>query len=126
MSPTRTTRAGKWWRGIKAFGAYRWGRNADEETQQRRGGVCAGCDGLVGYADPLTLESRAIALVMGTRVYFTCGEELVEVPGRACGCGVLAEEVGTGVWVTVGGRAVEVAPAGKPTKARQRCPRGLW
>lgn len=109
-----TTSSPRWWTALKGAIRYLTGPEASDELSSIRAEKCCQCDARVRYH------------LIGKGYYWTCGDAFVEnmegpVAERSCGCLVLAEEPCP---LSVNG--VQIVPAGKTTKERERCPRGKW
>lgn len=114
----------EWWTGLAAAKKYLTGKRASVQEQWRRAGVCAEC--VTSKPSRDTIRSKLISAVLDTPAYWTCGEELKEVPGESCGCVVLAETDSSWLAITVKGKPIQVAPAGKAKLLAEKCPQGKW
>lgn len=119
----------RWWHRLKGAAKYAHCRcsgtaRAHSDARASRATCCANCP----TRQPLVtgIVKRALQLLFGGAVYWTCGPEAEDRPGESCGCLVLAESESGLLSVTVKGKSVTAEPAGKLWCAAESCPQGRW
>lgn len=119
----------RWWHRLKGAAKYAHcycsgAARASSDVRAARGSKCARCP----TAQPLVtgIVRRALTLLFGGAVYWTCGPEGEDRPGESCGCVVMAESGGTLLSITINGRTVSAEPAGKLWCKNERCPQEKW
>ena len=119
---------GQGWHAIASAVSTRLrGSRATPEVANDRAASCASCEALRRYDATQTLAGAlARSMTEGhAAIVGTCGE-LMRKGSGSCGCVVLEVCDEGPVTITVGGKELSAAPAGKALYTSGRCPRNKW